>query len=127
MTTKCYEIQERRAPDMEFFRVEVIPIGSNSLEINLYEHGDVKRYRSWKMPVTVAYCITAWWQEQGANRTPCVWKSLISINVPSPFSRHIDVKQLDALGRPKPAGWSLPIVVVEALTKELVNLEACPK
>jgi len=123
MNTKCFDNQVKGAPNTESFRVEVIPLGLNSVEINMYEDGEVKRYRSWKLPVTVADCIASWWQEQGAVKTSGIWKSSISVSIPTASSRHIDVKELDALGRSKPAGWSLPMVVVEAMTKELANLK----
>ena len=123
MKTRCPENKMKGAPNTESFRVEVIPSGSNSVQINMYEHGDVKRYRSWKMPLPVADCVISWWQEQGAAKTSGIWKSSISVSIPAPSSRHIDVRELDALGRSKPAGWSLPMVVVEAMTKELVNLK----
>jgi len=61
-------------PNKETFRVEIIPQGINSVEINIYEDGDVKRYRSWKLPAAVAYSIAAWWQEQGAVKASGVRK-----------------------------------------------------
>ena len=93
----------------------------------MYEDGDVKRYRSWKLPVAVADSIAAWWQGQGAVKASGVLKSCISINVPAPSSRHIDVRELDAMGRPKIEEWSLPVVVVEAMVKELDSFKDSPK
>jgi hypothetical protein len=123
MKTKCSENQVIGTSDTESFRVEVISLGSNSLQISFYEHGDVKRYSSWKMPLPVAAGIVAWWQEQDAAKNQGIWKRSISISIPASSSRHIDVRELDALGRTKPGGWSLPMVVVEAMTKELPNLK----
>ncbi|MGD8765352.1 MAG: hypothetical protein PVG87_23805 [Desulfobacteraceae bacterium] len=93
------------------------------MQISFYEHGDVKRYSSWKMPLPVAADIVAWWQEQDSAKNQGIWKSSISISIPASSSRHIDVRELDALVRTKPGGWSLPMVVVEAMTKELPNLK----
>jgi len=123
MKPKCFENQVKGTPNTQSLRVKVIPLGLNSVEINVYEDGEVKRYRSWKMPLPVADCIVSWWQEQGAAKTSGVWKSSISVSIPAPSSRYIDVRELDAWGRSKPAGWSLPMVVVEAMTKELANLK----
>jgi hypothetical protein len=69
---------------------------------------------------------TAWlapWSRDNGRSEFDGSKKMRSLVKPAPSSRHIDVRELDALGRPKVPVWSLPMVVVEAMTTELINLK----
>lgn len=92
----------------------------NTVELKLYDSQEDKRYRSWKIPMPVAEAISYWRQNMGDQRTLMKSKRLGNVVISMPSSGFVDVKELDVLGHPKLAGWSLPVVVVEALAKKLV-------
>ena len=98
-------------------RVEVITLDTNTVELMLYEGMEDKGYRSWEMPRAVATLVAFWWKyrEKDSEKE----KSFTNLMISMPSSRLVDIKELDALGHTKPAGWSLPVAVVEALAKEL--------
>lgn len=48
-------------------------------------------------------------------------KDLPALVISMASSGHVEFKELDVLGHPKPAGWPLPVFAVEALTKELLR------
>jgi hypothetical protein len=98
-------------------RVEVIILDPATVELKLYEGIEGKRYRSWKMPRSVATLIAYWWNYQGDYSEK--EKRFTNLVISMPSSGHVEVKELDVLGHPKPAGWSLPVAVVKALAKEL--------
>ncbi len=97
-------------------RVEIIPLDSANVEIRLHEGIEDTAYRSWKIPRSVATLIAFWWKyrESDSKRE----KRFTNVVIRMPSSGIIDIKELDTLGHPKPAGWSLPVVVVEALGKK---------
>jgi len=100
---------------LEAYRVEIIVLDPNTFELKLYDSMEDKRYRSWKIPMSVATAIASWWQEQGPYGMSREGKRTASVLISMLSSEHVDIKEFDRLGHPKLAGWSLPVVVVEAL------------
>lgn len=96
-------------------QIEILIPDAATLELRLYEGLEDRGYLSWKMSRSVAMLVALWWKyRKSDSERPKRFKNLI-ISVPS--SGFVDVKELDALGHPKQAGWSLPVAVVEALSK----------
>lgn len=104
---------------MQASRVEVIVLDPNTVELKLYDSMEDKRYRSWKMPMSVAAAISYWWHNMGAQLTRMERIRFGNVVITMPSTGLVDIKELDTLDHPKPLGWSLSVVVVEALTKEL--------
>lgn len=73
--------------------------------------------------MSVATAIASWWRYRGDNGQSEKEKRFTKLVINMPSSGHVDIKELDFLGYPKLAGWSLPVVVMEALTKELLRRE----
>jgi len=107
------------AEKRESFQIEFVFLNPDIVEVKLYDNITDKSYRSWKMTVTVAGCIASWWQEQISGKTP--EKRFRDAVIITHSTNFVDVKELDTLGQPKPIGWSLPIVVVDALVKEMFD------
>lgn len=98
-------------------RVEVIVLNSKALELRLYVPEKGKEYHHWKMPWSVATLIAHWWKyrEDHSEKE----KRFTNLVISMPSSGLVDVYELDTFGHIKPSGWSLPVIVVEALAKEL--------
>jgi len=97
-------------------RIEIIPVDSANIEIRLHEGIEATGYHSWKMARSVATLTAFWWKYRGKDSEK--EKRFTHLIISMPSSGLVDVKELDALGHPKQAGWSLPVTVVEALAVE---------
>jgi len=105
------------------FRVEIIFLNTDTVELKLYESSEDNRYRRWIMNLPVARAIAKWWRDKGAHEPTGKKDRTGSVIISRFSSSHAEVKELDISGHPKHIGWSLPIVVVEALAKELSKIE----
>lgn len=104
---------------MEVSRVEVIICDSSHVELRLYDTVEDERYRSWKIPLSVATVIASWWHDLQTHGTAGKGQEFPNAVIQMPSSSYVYVKERDSLGRTNMVGWGLPPVVVEALTKEL--------
>jgi len=98
-------------------QIEILIPDAATLELRLYEGLEDRGYLSWKMSRSVAMLIALWWKYRKSDSEKA--KGLADLIISMPSSGLVDVKELDALGHPKQAGWSLPVSVVEALAKKL--------
>jgi hypothetical protein len=89
------------------------------LELKLYDNREDKRYRRWKMPLSVARVLVFWWRGLEAYGRSGKGRRFTSVVIAMSSSKYVDNKELDILGYPKSLGWSLPVVVVEALANKL--------
>jgi hypothetical protein len=98
-------------------RIEFLIPDAATVELRLYEGLDDRGYLSWKMSRPVAMLIALWWKYRKNDSEKA--KRFTNLMISMPSSGLVDVKELDALGHPKQAGWSLPVSVVAALAKKL--------
>jgi len=98
-------------------RIEFLIPDAATVELRLYEGIEDQGYLSWKMSRSVAMLIALWWKYRKSDSEKTKRFNNLIISMPS--SGLVDIKELDALGHPKQAGWSLPAIVVEALAKKL--------
>lgn len=98
-------------------QIEILIPDAATVELRLYEGLEDRGYLSWKMSRPVAMLIAVWWKYRKNDSEKAKGFAKLIISMPS--SGLVDVKELDALGHPKQAGWSLPVSVVEALAKKL--------
>lgn len=98
-------------------RIEFLIPDAATVELRLYEGIEDQGYLSWKMSRSVAMLIALWWKYRKSDSEKAKRFTDLIISMPSPGL--VDIKELDALGHPKQAGWSLPVSVVEALAKKL--------
>ncbi|MFH1742472.1 MAG: hypothetical protein ABIH23_26000 [bacterium] len=98
-------------------RTELFIPDAATVELRLYEGIEGQGYRSWKMPMSVAILVALWWKyrENDSEKE----KRFTNLIISMPSSGLVDIKELDVLGHPRLAGWSLPVAVVEALAKKL--------
>ena len=100
-------------------KVVLINSSDGILEVRYFDDYKDERYRSWKMPKTVAEELIFWWKRLKQNKGkefPIKEKTKIcefSMNT----EKYIEVREFNSLGSYKMIGWSLPKEVVE----ELIN------
>ena len=118
-TCLCREHKERMSlrRKSKTTQIEILMPDAVTVELRLYEGLEDRGYLSWKMSRPVAMLIALWWKYRKSDSERA--KGLPKLIISMPSSGLVDVKELDALGHPKQAGWSLPVSVVEALAKKL--------
>jgi len=107
----------RLARNAKTNRIEILIPDAATVELRLYEGFQDRGYLSWKMSRSVAMLIALWWKYRKGDSERSKRFSNLIISMPS--SGLVDIKEVDALGHPKSAGWSLPVSAVEALAKKL--------
>lgn len=107
---------------MQNYRIETVLLNPEIVELRLYESSEDSTYRGWKMSLPIAAAVAGWWRNNGAQspKGKKIKSDIVDITLLS--DSHAEIRALDSLGRPKPTGWSLPIIVVEALEKELAMI-----
>ncbi|MCE5328082.1 MAG: hypothetical protein LLG01_16875 [Planctomycetaceae bacterium] len=106
-------------------RIEIIPADDGVLDIRCFELPSASCYRRWKMLLGEAMDLAKWWLSEGrdARRRSLPIRSLRSGNVLVSMAtlETIDVRGLDAQGRQKLNGCSLPKEVVQFLSTRLTE------
>lgn len=107
------------------YKVEFVNSSDGVLEMRYFDDCKDERYRSWKMPRTVAEELISWQKrlkQSKDEKFPIKEKAKIcefSMNT----EKYIEVREFDSSGRYKMAGWSLPKEIVE----ELINWDGKSK
>lgn len=87
------------------------------IEIRYFDTPKDERYRSWKLPETIANELIIWWlsfKKNGKVSFPLQKKNKVC-ELTMNTEKFIEIKSLDCRGRVNMTGWSLPAVVVEKL------------
>jgi len=107
---------------MQNYRIETAFLNPETVELRFYESSEDSTYRGWKMSLPVASAVADWWRNNGVQflKGKKIKSDIVDITLLS--DSHAEIRALDSLGRPKLTGWSLPIIVVEALEKELARV-----
>jgi len=107
---------------MQNHRIETVFFNPETVDLRFYESAEDSTYRGWKMSLPVAAAVADWWRNNGdqSPKGKKVKSDIVDITLLS--ASHVEIRALDSLGRPKLTGWSLPIIVVEALEKELAMI-----
>lgn len=99
------------------YKIHIIELPEELLEVRYYESSEDSTYLSWKIPVLVVEELTVWWREKKSNEKPSYplkgrTKSCeITIN----SETTICIREFDKTGRYKTIGWSLPKGAMEEL------------
>ena len=89
------------------------------IEIRYFDTPKDERYRSWKLPLSIADELIAWQQKikkQKESIFPLKEKTRVC-EITMDLIKHIEIKSLDSMGRANMTGWSLPSVVADSLCK----------
>ena len=107
---------------MQNYRIETVFLNPSTVELKFYESLEDSTYRGWKISLPIAVAVADWWRNNGVQspKGKKIKSDIVDITLLS--ATHAEIRALDSLGRPKLTGWSLPIIVVEALEKELARI-----
>lgn len=111
--------------------VEIKRIGEDQLELRYFGSSQEGSYRSWKMLLREAEDLRSWWQSEGSHfgdgespiRDQRSGSVLVSMFVPT----LVEVRMLDAWGKPKTVGCALPREVLEHLASYLDRQASPPE
>lgn len=99
------------------YKIEFENLSDGSLEVRYFDDYDDSSYQSWRLPKEVVEELIDWWKELKKNKNinfPIKTKTKnCEFNMRT--EKYIVIREFDALGRYKLAGWNLPKVAVEEL------------
>jgi len=104
---------------METYRFETVFLNSEALELRFYESPEDRTYCSWKIDRSVAAAVVDWWRSSGIHSLEAKQVKTNVVEITLLSESYAEIRALDSLGRPKMAGWSLPIPGVKALEAAL--------
>lgn len=102
-----------------FQHAEIHPLDENTVELRYLEGPRSVPYRAWTMPIQEAADLVEWWTQEGVclrgSHTPIRNHRVGTILISVCSFTTILVRSLDKYGNLKPAGYDIPLAVVEEL------------
>lgn len=92
------------------------------IEIRYFDTPKDERYRSWKLPVSIADSVIAWRQKINKQKSTFPLKERTKVcEITMNSDKSVEIKSLDSMGRTNMTGWSLPILAVDNLGEWRAN------
>lgn len=101
------------------YRVEIERLKNGYLEVRYFEDVRNPSYLAWRLPEAVFDDIVTFWKNckiKNTIRFPIV-KKTTSCEITMVTKESVLLRELDALGRYRLAGWHLPKIVMDVITE----------
>lgn len=96
------------------------------IEIRYFDSPEDERYRSWKLPLSIADSLIAWRQKMKKQKEiafPLKERTKVC-EITMNSNKCVEIKSLDCQGRTDMTGWSLPSLAVDSLGKRGTSSKA---